>query len=356
MVGEPLRAVFPTKTMVTATISRLSNYASAILFVGLAAIWGTAYLAIDVGLRSAPPVTLAALRYDVAGAVLLVAALAGPVRRGGRWRPRGAEGWKLVTEGGLLVVGLHFALLFAGQQYVSGGIASVVMSLTPVLTPIFALWLLSGERLDSRETVGVLLGLLGVAIVARPTPGAGSGGQLAVGVALLFLSAASLALGSVLTRRHQTEMSVVPTQAWMMGLGALVLDALVFALPGESFALVEPSFELLAALAYLSVVASVGGFVAYFHLLDRFGPNEATLVSYVVPMFAALSQWVVLGEAISTATALGFGVILLGFAAVKWRAVRRTVTPTPDRVTAVSATSSDDAIVVGGNAYYRAVD
>ena len=91
--------------MLTATISKLSNYANAVLFVGLAAICGTAYLAIDVGLRSAPPVTLAALRFDVAGAVLLVA-LAGPVRRGGRWRPRGAEEWKLVAEGGLLVVGL----------------------------------------------------------------------------------------------------------------------------------------------------------------------------------------------------------------------------------------------------------
>jgi drug/metabolite transporter (DMT)-like permease len=341
-----------------AKLAKIPNDADAILFVGLAAIWGTAYLAIDVGLQSAPPVTLAALRYDVAGAVLVVAAIAGPIRRGGQWRPRSAAEWKLVAEGGLLVVGLHFALLFVGQQYVSGGVASVVMSLTPVLTPLFALTLLSDERLDSRESVGVLLGLLGVAIVARPTPGdgSGSGARIAIGVALLFLSAASLALGSVLTRRHQTGMSVVPTQAWMMGLGALVLDALVIALPGESFARVEPSVELFAALAYLSVVASVGGFVAYFHLLDRFGPNEATLVSYVVPMFAALSQWVALGEGISTTTAVGFGVILVGFATVKWRAVRRTVTPTPDRVTAVSATSSDNTIVVGGNAYYRAAD
>ena len=312
-----------------ATLTKISNYADAMLFVGLAAIWGTAYLAIDVGLQSAPPVTLAALRYDVAGAVLLVAALAGPIRRGERWRPRDAEEWKLVLVGGLLVVGLHFGLLFAGQQYVSGGVASVVMGLTPVLTPVFALVLLSDERLDSRETVGVLLGLLGVVIVARPAHGGGSGRHIAVGVALLFLSAASLALGSVLTRRHRTEMGVIPTQAWMMGFGALVLDALVFALPGESFARVEPSVEFVAALAYLSVVASVGGFVAYFHLLDRFGPNEATLVSYAVPMFAALSEWLVLGTVVSATTAIGFGIILCGFATVKSRAIRRAATPTP---------------------------
>lgn len=347
---HPLYTSFPTNTM--RPPKSLSDHSDTILFVALAAIWGTAYLAIEIGLRSAPPVALAALRYDIAGLLLLAVALGGAAWRGKRWRPRGLAEWQLIATGGLLVVGVHFALLFAGQQYVSGGIASVVMSLTPVLTPLFSLALLPDERLDARTGFGVLLGLVGVGIVAQPDP---SGGRTTLGVALLFLSAASLALGSVVTRRQQTDLPLVPTQAWMMLVGAGVLDLLVVGLPGESFAGVEPTLELLAALAYLSAVASVGGFLAYFRLLDRLGPNEATLVSYVVPMFAALSQWAALGQSISATTATGFAVILAGFAAVKWRVVRRTVTPTPDRATP-AAGSGAPTVEHRGNVYYERIE
>lgn len=331
--------------------SKLRSHSDLGLFVGLAAVWGSAYLAIRVGLRTMPPVTFAALRYDVAGLLLLGATAVTALRHDARWRPRTPDEWKLVGVGGLLVVGVHFALLFVGQQYVSGGVASVVMSLSPVLTPIFAVGLLPNERPDLRQSIGVLLGLVGVGIVARPDP---SGGRTAVGVALLFLSAASFAFGSVLTRRYESDLSLVPVQAWTMLVGAGVLNALVFALPGESFAAVGATPTALAALAYLSVVASVGGFIAYFRLLDRFGPNEATLVSYAVPMFAALSEWVVLGETISATTAVGFAVILCGFAAIKWRAIRRATTPTPARSAAKSRASNPGAVMVRNNVYYKA--
>jgi drug/metabolite transporter (DMT)-like permease len=251
--------------------SELRSYSDLGLFVGLAAVWGTAYLAIQVGLQSIPPVTLAALRYDAAGLLLLGATAVIALRRGGRWRPRTTEEWKLVGVGGLLVIGVHFALLFAGQRYVSGGVASVVMSLNPVLTPVFALALLPDERPDARGVVGVSLGLVGVAIVARPDP---SGGRTAIGVGLLFLSAASFALGSVLTRRYESDLSLVSAQAWTMLIGAVVLDLLVVVLPGESFGAAEVTPAALAALAYLSIIASIGGFVAYFRLLDRFGPER----------------------------------------------------------------------------------
>lgn len=333
--------------------TNLRSHTDVGLFVGLAAVWGTAYLAIEVGLRTVPPVTLAALRYDVAGVLLLAIAGVIAVRRGERWRPRTRDEWTLVGVGGLLVIGVHFALLFMGQQYVSGGVASVVMSLIPVLTPVFALGLLPDERPSARQTVGVVLGLVGVGIVANPDP---SGGESLIGIGLLVLSAASFALGSVLTRRYESDLSVVATQAWMMILGAVLLDLLVVGLPGESFANVGVTPSVVAAVAYLSVVASVGGFVAYFRLLDRFGPNEATLVSYAVPMFAALSEWLVLGETITATTAAGFTVIVFGFAIIKWRTLSRATTPTPDRPAAESQASKAGAVMVRGNVYMRDVE
>ncbi|USZ68565.1 DMT family transporter [Halorussus salilacus] len=331
-----------------------SEYRDGLLFLALAAVWGTAYPAIDVGLRALPPVTFAALRYDLAGALLLAYAAVAALRRGDRWRPRGFREWRLVGVGGLLVVGLHFALLFVGQGYVSGSIASVVMSTTPVLMPLFALVLLPDERLDRTGAVGIVLGLLGVAVVARPDPG--GGGANAMGVVLLLLSAASFALGSVLTERWDADLPLVPMQAWMMVVGALALHALAAGPVGESASLSAVTPATVAALVYLAVAASVGGLLAYFTLMRRVGPNEVSLVNYAVPMFAALGEWAALGGTVEGTTVAGFLVILAGFLAVKWDALRRAATPTPDRPTPDSYSSGGGTVMVRGNVYYRDVE
>ncbi|WP_158057186.1 DMT family transporter [Halorussus halophilus] len=333
--------------------STLSEYREFGLFVALAAVWGTSFLAIEVGLETIPPVTFAALRYDIAGILLLGYAGVVAFRSDKRWRPRGRDEWQLVGVGGFLLIGVHFALLFAGQRYVTGGIASVIMSLTPVLTPLFALVLLPDERLDKTGVVGVVLGLLGVVVVAQPD---GSGGQALLGILLLLLSAASFALGSVLTRKFDTDLSVVPMQAWMMLVGAGVLHAMVAVLPGESVAAATFTPEAVVSMLYLAIAASIGGLLAYFHLLEQVGPNEVTLVNYAVPMFAAGSELVAFGYGISTATAIGFLVILAGFVAVKWRTVHRTAVPRPERRGSESQASNGGAVMVEGNAYYKDVE
>ncbi|WP_290814490.1 EamA family transporter, partial [Halovivax sp.] len=102
--------------------------------------------------------------------------------------------------------------------------------------------------------------------------------------------------------------------------------------------------------AYLAVVATAGGFLAYFVLLDRVGATELSLVNYAVPPIAALVGWAALGEAITVETIVGFALILVGFALCKLDALWRHVAPTvgygPTR-----PTRRVDEIVVAGNPY-----
>ncbi|WP_323192374.1 DMT family transporter [Halostella sp. PRR32] len=313
-------------------------------FIALAVVWGSSFVAIEVGLASLPPVLFAAMRYDIAALVVLAYA----AYSADRWIPRTASEWKLVSVGGTLVIGLHFALLFIGQQYVTSAIAAIVLSLTPVVTPLFAYLLLPGEKLSRTGFVGVLLGLLGVAIVAQPTPST-LNGQL-VGVGILFLAAVSFALGSVLTRRFTVALPAVPTQAWMMGIGAGILHG-ISALSGESFADATWTPTVVAGLLYLAVVAGAGGLMIYFDLLERLGPNETSLVNYVTPAIAAVVGWFALGETINAATIAGFGVIVCGFAAMKRGSIRRIVSKsdsTPRRSSGGTGT-----VVVDGNAYLK---
>lgn len=288
------------------------------LFALLAVLWGTSFMAIEVGLEVLPPALFAALRYDIAGLVLFGYALVAAED----WRPRGRDEWVVVFVGGALLIGVHFTLLFSGQRYVTSGVAAIVLSLSPVLTPLFAWTMLPEERLDFFGFLGVFLGLVGTVVIAVSSGSVG--GQL-LGVVLLFLAAASWAFGSVLVKRLPGNPPVAPMQAWMMLLGSGMLHAVSPLLGEPGLAQVAWSPLVVGALLFLAVLCSAVGFIIYFVLLDRIGAVEISLVSYAVPVVAAVSGWAVLGENIGPATITGFLFILAGFAFMKHNALAPVV-------------------------------
>ncbi|WP_363466064.1 DMT family transporter [Halogeometricum borinquense] len=292
------------------------RHTTAGLFVLLAAIWGTSFVAARATLSDIPPVLLAAFRFDIAGLLVLMYA----VVTAETWVPTSQSDWVNVVLGGLLFVALHHALLFAGQQYVTSAVAAVIVCLDPILAAMFSRVLLPSERLSWVGGVGVLCGVLGVGIIANPSSDAvlGADGR---GVLLVFFAAAAFALGAVVTRRSRTDLPVQSMQAWMMLVGAPVLHGAAFILPGEDLSAVTWSFSAVAGLAYLAVVAAGVGYFVYFELLDRVGPIEINLVAYCVPVSAAIGGWLVLGEQLQSRTVVGFGVILVGFVLVKRDAI-----------------------------------
>ncbi|WP_255169454.1 DMT family transporter [Natrononativus amylolyticus] len=319
-----------------------------LLFVALALAWGTSFAAIEVGLATLPPILFAAFRFDVAAALFVAAVVA----LGLEWRPRTRSDLALIAVGGGLVIGAHFALLFVGQSYVSSGVAAIILSLTPIVTPPLALALLPRERIRAPAAVGLLLGLAGVVVIA--TDGGALGGQ-AIGVALLFASAVVFALGAVLTARVSGTLPLISLQAWSMAIGAALLHGLSAVHPAESIAAVEWTTAALVALAYLAVVATGGGFLAYFVLLERIGATEISMVNYAVPVVAAVFGWAVLGESLTLATIVGFALIVLGFGLCKIGALWRTVAPVvgygPHRPSTAAA-----GVVVKGNVYVTGTD
>ncbi len=296
----------------------MSRYRTVGAFLALAAIWGSAFMAINAGLAYFPPVLFAALRFDVAGVVMLAYAVYvadDPI-------PRGQEEWSVVVVGAVLIIAAYHAFLFLGESdpAVTSAVAAVIVSLSPVLTTVFARAFLPSERLTLVGVIGLLIGLLGAVVLAAPDPsnltGGGTGAKF-----LVFLAAAAFALGSVLTRALDSGMEIETMEAWSMLLGA-GLTHLAAAALGESAADIVWTTEAVLALGYLAVVASGVGFLIYFELLDRLGPIEINLVSYVAPVFAAVSGWLVLNEGITATTVVGFLLICAGFAVVKRSAIR----------------------------------
>jgi len=286
------------------------------LFVLLSFLWGTAFMAIKVGLEFFPPVLFAAFRYDIAGVILLGYAATST----DHWRPRTRADWLTVLVGSTLIIALYNAFLFIGQQGVTSGVAAILIGMNPILATGFSRAFLPNERLAPLGIAGLLLGFVGVGIMARPTASAVLADN-AVAQGFVLLAAVAVALGSVLVQRVDSGIPTVGMVAWSNALGAVVLHAISVGMPGESLRQAEFSTGGLLALVYLAVLASAVGYVIYFDLLDRLGAIEINLVSYTVPVFAALSGWLVLDETLTLRAVGGFLVILIGFGMLKREAL-----------------------------------
>ncbi len=254
-----------------------------------------------------------ALRFDIAGALLL----AYVILARDDWRPRTRRDITAILITGIPALGLSNALLFVGQQYTTSAVAAIVFSLAPVLTPLFAVALLSDESLSLRGAGGLLVGLCGVGLVVQPQPtrllAGGATGQL-----ILLCGAVSVALGSVLIRRADATLPSVVVTAWALPLGGVTLHLASLA-AGESLGAVQWTPGAIVALGYVSVFAGAIAYTAYFELLAEAGAIQTNLINYFIPVVTTVLGWALLDETITLATIAGFLVIFAGFALLKAR-------------------------------------
>jgi drug/metabolite transporter (DMT)-like permease len=292
------------------------------LFVLLATLWGTSFVAIEIGLHSFPPLYFAGARYLVAGAIIMAFAWA----TNPDWLPSTRGDWITIGIFAVFIIFGNHAFLYLGEQYVPGAVAAVIVSLSPVLTVAFASVILGRGVPRLHELIGFVLGIAGVVAIAQPDPTALDYENL-LGIGLVFLAAASFAVGGVLSRPYPTSLSVETVQAWSMLTGALLLVGVGRAL-GESVADVEVTMTGVLALAYLTLLSGVVAFMLYFTLLDRVGPTQLNLVGYLEPVAASLMGWVILGHVVATGTVVGFGFIVLGFVFIQRDLLMRVIDDT----------------------------
>ncbi|MEF8827227.1 MAG: DMT family transporter [Halapricum sp.] len=287
------------------------KHRSLALFAAASLLFGGTFVAAKAGLEYFPPLLFVAFRFDVATLALAVFALVTIPKTELVPRTRGDLLGIFAT--GAFVIGLANGLLFIGQQYATSAVGAIVFSLNPILTPVFAAVLLSDERLSTRGAIGMALGLVGVALVVNPDPATFLEGG--VGKLLIFTGAATGALGTVLVRRADATLSSTARTAWGLPVAAVLTHGLSLA-TGESASSVVWTTEALIALGYVGIFAGAIAYIAYFGLIDATGAIEANLIFYVVPAVATLGGWVLLGEAVSTLTVVGFLTIAAGFAVI----------------------------------------
>lgn len=272
-------------------------------------IWGSTYLGIRIALQSYPPFLLAGLRFACAGLLLL-----GFLRLRGAAMPT-ARQWRNAAITGILLLGFGNGLVCYAEQTVSSGISAIAVAIVPLFAALFTG--LYGEWPSRRETLGLLIGFVGVVVLNLGSSLSGSH----VGAAALLVAAAAWAFGSMWSRRQDMPTGPMNTAAQML-CGSAALLAVGF-LGGEKLPAHLTLHASLAAV-YLVIFGSLIAFSAYLYVLKHARPALATSYGYVNPPVAVLFGMLILGEHIGTSDLVGMAIILLGVVIITVSGRRRS--------------------------------
>lgn len=266
-------------------------------------IWSSVWLCIKVGVSDVPPATFASVRLVIALAVLLSA-----IALQGVPLPRRGRDWLLIGATGVLLLGLNYAFLYWGAQYITSGLSAVLQAATPAFGLMFAHVLLDDERFTAWQIVGLLLGVLGVGAIfadqLHVTGSAAFWGCLAV-----TASAVCVALGYVIVKKHGAHLRPIELTAGQMLAGLAPLLAIAVTFEGNPLA-VRWTTAAIASVLYLAIAGSVIAFWLNYWLLKRIGATKLLAMSLVEPLIAVILGALVLSEALPAGTLLGGACIL----------------------------------------------
>jgi drug/metabolite transporter (DMT)-like permease len=266
-------------------------------------IWSSVWLFIKIGVRDVPPATFASVRLVLALTVLL------PVLAWqGQRLPRRPRDWVLVGTTGFLLLGLNYAFVFWGAQYITSGLNAVLQAAQPAFGLLIAHVLLDDERFTAWQVGGLLLGVIGVgAIFADQLHVTGTTafwGCLSVTAAALCV-----ALGYVIVKKHGSHLRPIELTTGQMIAGLVPLFAIMFTYEGNPLA-ARWTTPAIFSLLYLALAGSVIAFWLNYWLLKRIGATKLLAMSLVEPLIAVLLGAIVLHEALPARTLLGGASIL----------------------------------------------
>lgn len=281
-----------------------------LLLLSLSLVWGSSFLFVGIAVREWPPLPIVLARVGLAAPALWLAVwwLGVAVRR---------DGPAIRAHLGMGVLNnlVPFTLMVTAQDTLPSGVAAILNATTPFWGVLLA-HLAAAERATPARVLGVALGFGGVAAMVGADPFAAP----LPAVGLMLLGTFSYGLAGLWGRRFRA-LGIPPLAAAGGQLTASTLLLLPLVLLGPAPPV--PGAATIAALLGLALLCSAFAYWLYFLLLEAAGPVNLLLVTLVIPAFAAVLGWAVLGERLGWPHAAGMALIALGLAVMDGRLVSR---------------------------------
>ncbi|HET6404199.1 MAG TPA: EamA family transporter [Candidatus Thermoplasmatota archaeon] len=296
-------------------------------FAAVYVIWGSTYLAIRYAVEDMPPFLMAAGRWIIAGVILYAwRRLAGdPAPTLRNWGAAAIVGTALILGGN--------GLVSWAEIWVPSSLAALIIAIVPLWFALLVWWR-EGTIPTARVWAGILLGLLGVALLFGPSIAESVGGSSTMlwGTLAILGATISWAAGSVYSKKAPLPKSILLTASMQMIAGSAAL-ALVGVSTGELARVDLASVELRAWLSFwfLVFLGSIVAFSAYVWLLQVVRTELVATYAFVNPIVAVVLGVVFAGEPFSTGTLIASALIVAGVALVVTGGRRQPATPPPPR-------------------------
>ncbi|MEZ4660206.1 MAG: DMT family transporter [Caldilineaceae bacterium] len=285
----------------------------------LALIWGSSYLFIRIGVEQMPPFQLVFMRTGIAAIGLLTVAYA----RGKRL-PTDRRSLRDLLFLGIFNTVFPFALITWGETRIESSLASILQGTTALFALIIAHFAFVDERITPRKVIGLVIGFLGVVVLAGRssgeidaaiTPAMHRLGQLA-----LILSSVCYAVGGAYSRKAmQNRLEPIVTAAGAMTVAAITTGFIAYAAPmwggNAPLNLGALSPRVLGSVVMLGVVNTFGAYLIFYSLIAALGAARTAMVTYIIPVVGLALGILFLGEQADLRLFMG-AILILGSIAI----------------------------------------
>jgi len=283
-------------------------------------VWGTTYLFIRIALETIPPLLLTGTRFTAAGLIMLLIA-----RLRGEAIPRDYRTLAGLAFVGFLMVGVGNLAVVWAEQWVPSGLAALFVATAPFWMAIIEAFRPSGERVDLRGGIGMLIGFVGVAMLVTPGGGMTATWSVAflLGALAIQIGGACWQYGSAHAKYKLKHVPLLSSAALQMLFGGLIVSSVGLSIGEASRFVVTP--RTLGALVYLTIFGSIIAYSAYVFALAHMRTTHTALYAYVNPVVAVFLGWLILDESLTWVSIVAMAVILAGVALVQTAGWRRKV-------------------------------
>ncbi|EKO3411805.1 EamA family transporter [Vibrio fluvialis] len=257
-------------------------------------VWGSTYIVTTEALPPESPLIASTIRSLPAGVLLVLISRAWPT---GLW-------WLRMAVLGFLNIGLFFYCLFFAATYLPGGMASMVMSIQPVIVMSMS-WYLLSANFSSQQLIASGLGILGVGLLVL-----NSSAELNIeGMLTAILGTLSMALGVVLTKKwgRPTGMTMLGFTGWQLLFGGIILLPVSLWLEGIPTQLTSINY---LGYGYLSLIGAILGYFLWFRGIEKLPPVTVSFLGFLSSVSACFLGYLVLNQTLTWPQLLGALAIL----------------------------------------------
>ena len=285
-----------------------SNIKSHSLAILACLLWSSAFVSTKYALEHQAPLTLAGLRFLLAGAlqIPLCGSFLAPFRL---IRTHFSTVFKISFFHTIYLYGTFF---FA-MQWVRGADAAILIGFGPLASALMAHLLMPNDKLQKRTLISIAFGMAGVIFISVSSkPWTPIGLKEFAGLMLLLSGTFVSSYGNITVAKLKSGLNPIVLNSAQMLLGGLVLLLLSLPFNGLPQLHQPPKFYIL--LLWLSII-SAGGFAIWFHLLGHMKVSKLSLWTFLIPLSGATLSWLFIPTESPTLPAVaGMLFILAGLA------------------------------------------